>query len=322
MIIVKAPFRISLFGGSTDYKGFYKQYGSFLIGTPIDKYCYISMRYRPEILPKKYLCTYSKYELVDSIEDFKNPLIRETLKYYNVNKPLELSSISDIPSRTGLGGSSSYCVAMSCAIIGLKKENISKREIINASIKIEREILNESGGIQDQIWPFAKGFSSIEINRDGTYGIKPLPITEEFEQALQDSMVLIYTEEQRDNDVIAKSHENDIENKLQILQTAKEAYSLFEHEDLEGIGKLVYESWLSKERISPYISNGKIKVIIDDVMSMGAYGAKLLGSGGCGFVLAICDPIVKKNITEKYKNSILEIKPDKTGVTTIFNNYN
>ena len=318
MIIVKAPFRVSLFGGSTDYKGFYEQYGSFLIGTPIDKYCYISMRYRPDILPKKYLCTYSKYELVDSIEDFKNPLIRETLKYFNINKPIELSSTSDIPSRTGLGGSSSYCVAVSYAIKKLKEENISKKEIINAAIKIEREILKESGGIQDQIWSFAKGFSSIEIKKDGTYNIKSLPITEEFEQELQNSMVLIYTEEQRNNDVIAKSHEDDINNKLQILETARKAYKLFEQEDLKGIGELVYEGWLSKERISPYISNGKIKTIIDDVMNMGAYGAKLLGSGGCGFVCVICDPKVKEKIVEKYRESILDFNIDKTGVTTIY----
>jgi len=315
--IVKAPFRVSLFGGSTDYKGFYEQYGSFMIGTPINKYCYISMRYRPEILSKQYLCMYSKYELVNSISDLQNPLIRETLKYHNINKPLELISFSDIPSRTGLGGSSSYCVALSYLIKKIKEENINSKEIINDAIKIEREILKESGGIQDQIWPFAKGFSSIEIKKDGTYNIKPLPITEEFEQALQDSMVLIYTEEQRNNDVIAKSHEDDINNKYQILETAKRAYKLFEYEDLKGIGELVYESWLSKERISPYISNGKIKVIIDDVMSMGAYGAKLLGSGGCGFVLVMCDPFVKNKLISKYKESILNFKIDKTGVTSL-----
>jgi D-glycero-alpha-D-manno-heptose-7-phosphate kinase len=318
MITVISPFRISLFGGSTDYKGFYEQYGSFIIGTPIDKYCYISMRYRPEILSKQYLCVYSKYELVDHINNFKNPLIRETLKYHNINKPIEMTSTSDIPSRTGLGGSSSYCIAMSYLIKKLKEENINSKEIINAAIKIEREILKESGGIQDQIWPFAKGFSSIEIKKDGTYNIKPLPITEEFEHALQDSMVLIYTEEQRNNDVIAKSHEDDINNKYQILETAKRAYKLFEYEDLKGIGELVYESWLSKERISPYISNSKIKTIIDDVISMGAYGAKLLGSGGCGFVLAICNPKVKEKIKEKYKNNILNFNIDKVGVNTIY----
>lgn len=318
MVIVKAPFRISLFGGSTDYKGFYQQHGSLLIGTPINRYCYLSMRYTPEIFPKQYLCVYSKYELVKSIDDFKNPLIRETLKYHNIDKPIEMFSFSDIPSRTGLGGSSSYCVAMSYLIKKIKEENIDSKEIINSAIKIEREILKESGGIQDQIWPFAKGFSSIEIKKDGTYNIKPLPITEEFEQALQDSMVLIYTEEQRNNDIIAKSHEDDINNKLQILETAKKAYELFKYEDLKGIGELVYESWLSKEKISPYISNGKIKTIIDDVMNMGAYGAKLLGSGGCGFVLAICDPIVKEKIIEKYKVNIFDFKIDKTGVTTIY----
>tara|TARA_R110000822_G_scaffold63948_5_gene157303 strand:+ start:120 stop:1079 length:960 start_codon:yes stop_codon:yes gene_type:complete len=318
MIIVKAPFRVSLFGGSTDYKGFYEQYGSFIIGTTINKYCYISMRYRPKILSKQYLCTYSKYELVNSVDDLKNPLIRETLRYHNIDKPIEMSSTSDIPSRTGLGGSSSYCVALSYLVKKIKEENINSKDIINAAIKIEREILKESGGIQDQIWPFAKGFSSIEIQKNGTYNVKPLPITEEFEQILQDSMVLIYTEEQRDNDVIAKSHEDDINNKHQILETAKKAYKLFEYEDLKGIGELVYEGWLSKERISPYISNGKIKTIIDDVMNMGAYGAKLLGSGGCGFVLAICNPVVKQNIIEKYKESILDFKIDKTGVTTIY----
>jgi D-glycero-alpha-D-manno-heptose-7-phosphate kinase len=179
-----------------------------------------------------------------------------------------MSSTSDIPSRTGLGGSSSYCVALSYLIKKIKEENIDSKEIINSAIEIEREILKESGGIQDQIWPFAKGFSSIEIKKDGTYNIKPLPITEEFEQTLQDSMILIYTEEQRNNDVIAKSHEDDINNKYQILETAKKAYKLFEQEDLKGIGELVYESWLSKERISPYISNNKIKTIIDDIINM------------------------------------------------------
>lgn len=318
MIIVKSPFRISLFGGSTDYKGFYEKHGSFIIGTPIDKYCYISIRNRPKILTNQYLCTYSKYELVDSIEDFKNPLIRETLKYHKMDTPIEMTSISDIPSRTGLGGSSSYCVALSCAVKKIKDEEIKKKEIIDSAIQIERVILGESGGIQDQIWPFAKGFSSIEINKDGTYNIKPLPITEEFEQSLQESMVLIYTEEQRSTDDIAKSHENDFENKINIFNTAKKAYDLFLEENLEGIGNLVYESWLSKEKISPQISNTRIKEIIDDVMNLGAYGAKLLGTGGCGFVLVICNDKTKKLIKEKYRQNILDFKIDKTGVTTIY----
>jgi D-glycero-alpha-D-manno-heptose-7-phosphate kinase len=318
MTIVKSPFRISLFGGSTDYKSFYEQYGSFIIGTPIDKYCYISTRFRPKILSKQYLCTYSRYELVDTIDELKNPLIRETLKYFNVNKPIELFSYSDIPSRTGLGGSSSYCIAMAYTIKMMNNEKINKIDLINSAIKIEREILNESGGIQDQIWPFAKGFSTIEITKDGKYFTKPLPITEQFEQELQNSMVLIYTDEQRTSDLIAKSHESDVNNKLNILEVAKESYKLFLKEDLKNIGKLLYQSWLNKEKISPQISNNKIKEIIDDVMYMGAYGAKLLGSGGCGFVLTICNEKTKKLIVKKYKESILDFNIDKTGVTSIY----
>lgn len=318
MFITKSPFRISLFGGSTDYKSFYEKYGSFLIGFPINKYCYISTRYRPKILSKQYLCTYSKYELVDTIDELKNPLIRETLKYFNIDKPIELFSYSDVPSRTGLGGSSSYCVGMLYALKKLKNEPINKIDLIKTAIKIEREILNESGGIQDQIWPFTNGFSTIEILNDGNFSVKPLPITDEFEKKLINSMLLIYSDEQRTTDLIAKSYENDFNNKLEILNMAKESYSLFKSEDLQGIGKLLYNSWLNKEKISPYISNTKIKTIIDDVMNMGAYGCKLLGSGGCGFVLTICDEKAKKIIFEKYKESILDFDVERTGVTSIY----
>lgn len=318
MTIVKSPFRISLFGGSTDYKGFYEKYGSFIIGASINKYCYLSMRYRPSILSKQYLCTYSKYELVDNIEQIQNPLIRETLKYHEVNRPIEFFSYSDIPARTGLGGSSTYCVGMSYLIHKLQNKSINKKEIVKSAIKIEREILKESGGIQDQIWPFAKGLNSIEINKNGDFFVRPLPITEEFITELQKSFTLIYTDEQRNTDEIAKSHENDIHNKLNILELSKLSYSAFLKEDIKTIGELLYQSWINKEKISPLISNNKIKEIIDNVISLGAYGAKLLGSGGCGFVLVVSDPIVKSKILEKYNGNVLEFDFDRTGTSEIF----
>lgn len=320
MHIVRTPLRISLFGGSTDYKDFYKDNGSFIIGAPIDKYCYLSMRYRPNILSNQYLCTYSKYELVDKIEDIKNPLIRETLLYNNVNRPIEFFSFSDIPARTGLGGSSSYCVGMSYLIKKLQGLHINKKEIIDSAIEIERNILNESGGIQDQIWPFAKGLSSIEINKDGNYSIRPLPVTDEFIIELQNSITLIYTEQQRNTSEIAKSHESNKENRNNILNIAKESYSLFLNENIKGIGLLLYETWRNKRRISSVISNTKIDDIIKDVIDMGAYGAKLLGSGGCGFILVISDTNTRNKILEKYKDFTLTLKFENNGVTEIFSN--
>jgi D-glycero-alpha-D-manno-heptose-7-phosphate kinase len=320
MNIIKVPFRISLFGGSTDYKSFYEKYGSFIIGTTIDKFCYLSMRYRPSIVSKQYLCTYSKYELVDTIDEIKNPLIRETLRYFDVDKPIELFSFSDIPARTGLGGSSSYCVGMCCLIDKIKQLNLSKNQIIKSAIDIERNILNESGGIQDQIWPLSKGLSSIETDKQGNFYVKPVPVTEEFSDELQNCFTLIYTDEQRNTDIIAKSHENDIENKLNILNVAKQSYNLFLKEDIKSIGECLYESWLSKERISPLISNNKTKEIIDDVMHMGAYGSKLLGSGGCGFVLVISDSIVKQKIINKYNGYVLDVKFNTKGILEVFPN--
>ena len=320
MLMIKSPFRISLFGGSTDYKSFYENHGSFIIGTTIDKYCYLSMRFRPSILSKKYLCTYSKYELSDTIDEIKNPLIRETLRYFNVDKPIELFSFTDIPARTGLGGSSSYCVGMCCLINKIKQLNLSKNQIINSAIDIERNILKESGGIQDQIWPLSNGLSSIEIDTKGNFYVKPMPVTEEFSDELLNSFTLIYTDEQRNTDVIAKSHENDIQNKLNILNLAKQSYNLLLKEDIKSIGEYLYESWLSKERISPLISNIKTKEIIDDVMHMGAYGSKLLGSGGCGFVLVISDSIVKQNIVNKYNGYVFDFKFNTNKILEVFPN--
>ena len=320
MVITKTPYRISFFGGGTDLNQWFRENGGAVISTTIDKYCYLSMRFRPSILSKKYLCTYSKYELSDTIDEIKNPLIRETLRYFNVDKPIELFSFTDIPARTGLGGSSSYCVGMCCLINKIKQLNLSKNQIINSAIDIERNILKESGGIQDQIWPLSNGLSSIEIDTKGNFYVKPMPVTEEFSDELLNSFTLIYTDEQRNTDVIAKSHENDIQNKLNILNLAKQSYNLFLKEDIKSIGEYLYESWLSKERISPLISNIKTKEIIDDVMHMGSYGSKLLGSGGCGFVLVISDSIVKQKIVNKYNGYVLDFKFNTNKILEVFPN--
>ena len=209
---------------------------------------------------------------------------------------------------------------MCCLINKIKQLNLSKNQIINSAIDIERNVLKESGGIQDQIWPLSNGLSSIEIDTKGNFYVKPMPVTEDFSNELQNSFTLIYTDEQRNTDIIAKSHENDIDNKRNILNISKQSYDLFLKEDIKSIGQGLYESWLSKERISPLISNTKTKEIIDDVMNMGAYGAKLLGSGGCGFVLVVSDSIVKQKIISKYNGYVLDFKFNTNRILEVFPN--
>ena len=317
MILVKSPFRISFFGGSTDYKDFYQKNGSFLIGCAINKYAYLSIRERPKILSGESVISYSKFERVKDVAEITNPLIRETLKYFNLNKTIELISFSDIPSRTGLGGSSSYCVGMSYLLRKFLKLETSKKTLARDAIEIERNILKESGGIQDQIWAAYGGMNTITINKNNDFLVKPLPITEEFKKEFKNSIVLIYSNEQRESNGVARSHEN--KDRIKILDLSKQAYDCFVSENIEGIGALLYQAWLEKTKISNKISTDSVDQIIAKCMSLGAYGAKLLGAGGGGFALVICDPKVKKKIKEIFSESILDFDFDSEGASTMFN---
>lgn len=316
IIFVRSPFRLSFFGGSSDYKEFYEKSGSLLIGTTINKYNYICIRNRPSIMPNKSVAVYSKMEEFSSFDQISNPLIRETLKYFNPKNPIEFNSFTDIPGRTGLGGSSSYCVGLCYALRKILDLQLNKKVVSVDAIKIEREILNEHGGIQDQIWAAYGGLNSITIDTTGNFFVRPLPVTSNFQSELESSIVLLYTGSQRFSDEIAKDHKN--KDKTKIHEIAKEAYELFTNENLPEIGKLLYETWKEKEKISSLISTNEINLIIKRIMELGAYGAKLIGSGGCGFILAICDPISKKRIVEQFNNLVLDIKFDKDGVHQIY----
>lgn len=305
--------RISLFGGSTDYKSFYEKHGSIIIGSTINKYSYSIIRYRPKIVSDDYVVTYSQIEKTRDIDEIRNPLIRETLKYYKVFNPIELNFASDIPSRTGLGGSSAACVSLAnsiCVLTGIPK---NKYEICLDAIKIEREILEEPGGIQDQIWSCYGGFNIITIEKNGTFEVKKLPIADEFKKEFESSLILIYTKKQRTSRNVSKSHDD--KDKKKILTIAKQSLDAFSDENIKDIGKLLYQSWLEKRELSSIISDLHIDNVISDIIKTGAYGAKLLGSGAGGFVLAVCNPKVKKKLKEKYKDSVMEFEFESGGVT-------
>lgn len=318
MQIVRSPFRISFFGGSTDYESFFKHSESFIIGTTINKYVYCSLRPRSQIHGNDSIISYSKVETVNDFDKISNNLIRETIKYYNVNKPIELHFFSDIPSRTGLGGSSSFCTSLCYSLRLFLNKKITKEILANDAIEIERHILKESGGIQDQIHSSFGGFNSIEIKKDGTFLVKPVPITQNFLNEFEKSLLLIYTNKQRNNNIIAKSHEN--KDKKNILDISKLAYSYFIKEDIKNIGNLLHQNWLEKKNISKHITNNYIDDIINDLISKGAYGAKLLGSGGCGFILCICNSRTKKFLIEKYKKNIFDFKFESGGTKEIYKN--
>lgn len=316
MIIVKSPLRVSFFGGSTDYESFYKEHGSFLIGTTIDKYVWLSARYRPKILEPKYFIGYSKLEIVSSFDEIHNPLIKEVLNYSDPKGYIDFNSSADVPARVGLGGSSSFCVGMLHLLKELRGEPVDRKELAQAAMHIERAVLKESGGIQDHIWAAYGGLNTITIEKNGDFTVRPIPVSQDFKQAFQSSIVLIYTNSQRDQNEIAQSHEH--KDKRKILELSRKAYESFLKEDIKGIGGLLLEAWNEKRGLSPLISTEKIDEVADAVMSMGAYGVKLLGGGGCGFLVAICDPTAKAKITEKFKEHILEFTFENRGSFVVY----
>ncbi len=314
MIITRAPFRISLFGGSTDYESFYRDHGSLIIGSTIDKYIYTSFRFRPPIVSDNSVIAYSQLETPTQIKDIQHPLIRETLKYFNIKDSVDLHFFSDIPSRTGLGGSSAFCVSLIKAL----KPDLNNKAISQIAIEIERHILNESGGIQDQIWATYGGFNIIEIKTDGTFYVKPLSISEEFINYLSRRMILIYTNGQRTNNEIPKSHEN--KNKIDLLSIARESLNCFKSEDVPAIGKLLLKSWEIKKSFSDLITTSQVEEISTILIRHKFYGFKLLGSGGSGFVLAIGSLHSIKKAKEIFKTQVLDFSLETEGVSNILLN--
>ena len=316
MVITRSPCRISFFGGSSDYEDFYSKHGSFVISSTIDKYNYISARFRPDIIQDKYAISSQVFNNLDQI---KNPLIRETIRAYNDSKKtLDVNFFSDIPSRTGLGGSSSCCCALISALSLLHQKEPSKKNIAKESIYIERVVLKESGGIQDQIAASYGGFNSIEINTDGDFKVKPLPISQDFKDFFLSSLSLIQVGAERKDSLVATSHQN--KDKVSILNSAKEAYDFFVKEDIESISRLLKYSWDEKKNISALISNSQVSETEEKIFNLGAKAVKLLGAGGSGFLLAISDPKTNKKIKKYFKNRSLSFKFDTEGVTCIFKN--
>lgn len=313
MIISRAPFRISLFGGSTDYESFYSQHGSFLIGFTLDQYCYTTTRRTPKILPYHTKVSYSRIEVVDDNRDIEHDGVRGVLTYLNLlDTPIEINHFSDLPSQTGTGSSSAFVVSL---LKGLHT-HMTPHELARASIKIEREILSEAGGIQDQIWAAYGGINSITINTDGSFLVRPLPISGDFRQSLIDHSFLIYTGKTRKSYRIASSHDNvdAVDIKKCILDTAHLAYDAFESHDVYAIGNLLHKSWEYKKSISNLITSNDVDKMYNSLLEYDMVGGKLLGSGGSGFIFGIAkDPKIKRFIESEFRDYFIDVGISYTG---------
>ena len=289
MIITQTPFRMSFFGGGTDFSGFYNEHGGAVLSTTFDKYAYVTVRHLPPFFDYKTHLTYSKEEKINSIDEIQHPAIRNAMQWLDMHK-IRLTYEADLPARSGLGTSSSFAVGMIEAFYALKGKYADKRKLADDAIYLERTLCAESGGIQDQIAASFGGFNRIDFSRDG-YTVRPVIMSKERKEDLNNHLMLFFTGFSRFSSDIQKSTEKSMKDKtselLEMYRLVDDAEKILTDKNvpLDEFGRLLDHTWKLKRGISSGISTGSIDEQYQKAVSAGALGGKLLGAGGGGFLL-------------------------------------
>jgi len=313
MIISKTPFRISFFGGGTDYPVWYRENQGAVLSTTIDKYCYITIRYLPPFFPYKHRIVYSKIEMVNDINEILHPAVRATLQFLNIDKGIEIHHDGDLPAKTGLGSSSSFTVGLLNSLYALKGVIPSKLQLAKEAIHIERDILKESVGAQDQVAAAFGGFNKISFAGNDEIKIEPITLTEARIKELESHLVLYFTGFSRYASEVAKTQiektpdrKRELTLMYQMVDTAVNILN-DENKNILEFGKLLNETWQLKKSLTDKISTPEIDDIYQRALEVGAVGGKLLGAGGGGFLLLFIPPEKQKKVREEFKN-LLEVK--------------
>lgn len=326
MIISKTPFRISLFGGGTDFPEYYTQNnGAGVISTTINKYCYISVRELPNFFHHLHRLSYSKIEEVNSNDEINHPVIRSIFNLLNIKNGIELHYDGDMPARSGLGSSSSFTVGLLNAMYELHNNKYSKKYLAEKAIHVERNLLNEVVGCQDQIISSYGGFNHIQFNNK-TFNVSPIIMKDEQKKRLNDHLMLFYTGIQRfATDIEYSKFKENSKNELfldNIRELKNEALNLFSKPklDIRLLGELLLESWKQKKRLSKKVSLPLIDNAYNVAIKNGALGGKLLGAGGGGFLLFLVEPGKQNKVRNSLKD-LLEISFsfENEGSKVIFN---
>jgi len=324
MIISRTPFRISFFGGGTDYPVWYEKNGGQVISATINKYCFITVRHLPPFFKYKHRIRYYQHEETTSIDQIKHPSVRECLKYLKIDKGIEIVHNADLPAQSGLGSSSTFTVGLLNALYALQNYMPTKRELAMEAIKIEQDLIGEIVGSQDQTAAAFGGLNKITFKSSKNIEVEPIILSKERRQQLQENLMLFFTGFARTASEIAKSQ-------IEVTPQKSKEYEMMKEICTEGIkrltnpidsldkfGTLLNEQWKIKRSLTNKISNNAIDNIYDAGISAGAIGGKLLGAGGGGFMLFYV-PVDKQNkVREALKNLFVPFRFEFTGSKIIY----
>lgn len=324
MIISRTPFRLSFFGGGTDYPAWYREHGGAVLSTSIDRYCWISCRYLPPFFDHKSRIVYSKIELVKSGDEIEHPAVREVLKFLEIHDGIEIHHDGDIPARTGIGSSSAFTVGLLHALYALKRVMPNKMQLAQEAIHIERDALKECVGSQDQVAASFGGFNKIEFSQNDGIDINPIILEGSRLIRFQEHLMLFFTGFSRFASKIAlKQVANVDKNKkalIRMRQMVDEAVAVLTvGRDLGDFGKLLHEGWLLKRGLTEEVSTPEIDEIYQAGRESGAIGGKLVGAGGGGFMLFFARPENHDHIRNRLKKLLLvPFRFDNSGTQIVF----
>ena len=324
MIISRTPFRISFFGGGTDYPAWYRKHGGAVLATTINKYCYITCRYLPPFFEHQIRLMYSQMEQCQSIDEIKHPSIREVLRLLNVGKGVEIHHDADVPARSGMGSSSSFTVGLLHSLYGLLGTMPDKHRLMMESIHVEQNILKETVGSQDQALAAYGGFNHVLFSQNDTISVRPVTISQDRISELNSHLMLFYTGIKRTASDVASSYVNKIEDRKRQLLLMKdmvdESLSVINSgNSITQFGKLLHEAWLAKRSLSKQVTNSHVDEIYDLAKSQGAIGGKLTGAGGGGFMLLFVPPERQLSLRKKLDKLIyVPFRCESSGSQIIF----
>lgn len=297
MIISRTPFRVSLFGGGTDYPAWYRENGGgAVIGATINKYCYISIRSLPPFFQHRHRIVYSHIELVNSVDEIQHPAVRAVLKEHGIQEGVEIQYHGDLPARSGMGSSSAFTVGLLHAVRSFQGSASRPNWLAREAIRIEQEVLREHVGSQDQVWAAYGGMSLITFRPDGSFQVAPLLITPERREELERHMLLFFTGFSRLAPAIAEQQIRNLRARTgqleSLRQMVREAACILQdpQRPIRELGAMLDEAWKKKKELADCISTGSIDQIYNAAMQAGALGGKLLGAGGGGFLLLFAEP--------------------------------
>ncbi|HYG23856.1 MAG TPA: kinase [Verrucomicrobiae bacterium] len=311
MIISRTPFRISFFGGGTDYPAWYRQHGGAVLAATINKYCYLTCRYLPPFLEHRIRVVYSRIEHCQSVDEIVHPSVRESLRFLKVDRGIEIHHAADLPGRSGMGSSSAFTVGLLHALYALKGRVAGKKQLAREGIHVEQDRLKETVGSQDQVCAAYGGLNRINFLQNGDFSVQPMTLSQSRVRELNSNLMLFYTGIKRTASEVASSYgtADAVDQRANLLNRMREyveqgAEILNSRQDLRMFGELLHDNWLAKRELSHKVSNPQIDGLYDRGRAAGAIGGKLLGAGAGGFLLLFVPPDRQAAVRSEFESLI------------------